>query len=121
MIKKGLENQRKNLQEIELITEKKQKELTELKNLKRAKGITLIALIITIIILIILAGITLVALSGENGVLNKASSEDLSIIQAAKILHVLPDSVLDDVLDPKHLINREAVESMLKRHTAILK
>ena len=54
-------------------------------------------------------------------VLNKASSEDLSIIQAAKILHVLPDSVLDDVLDPKHLINREAVESMLKRHTAILK
>ena len=54
-------------------------------------------------------------------VLNKASSEDLSIIQAAKILRVLPDSVLDDVLDPKHLINREAVESMLKRHTAILK
>ena len=54
-------------------------------------------------------------------VLNKASSKGLSIIQAAKILHVLPDSVLDDVLDPKHLINREAVESMLKRHTAILK
>ena len=44
--------------------------------------------------------------------LDIASSEDLSIIQAAKILHVLPDSVLDDVLDPKHLINREAVESM---------
>ena len=73
MIKKGLENQRKNLQELELINEKKQKELTELKRLKRAKGITLIALIITIIILIILAGITLVALSGENGILRQAS------------------------------------------------
>ena len=40
---------------------------------KREKGITLIALIITIIILIILAGITLVALSGENGILKQAT------------------------------------------------
>ena len=76
MIKKELENQRKNLQQIqqlELKNEKTLKEISKIKRLKRAKGITLIALIITIIILIILAGITLVALSGENGVLNKAS------------------------------------------------
>ena len=72
-MEKVRKNERKNLQEVELITEKKQKELAELKSLKRAKGITLIALIITIIILIILAGITLVALSGENGILRQAS------------------------------------------------
>ena len=73
MIKKGLENQRKNLQQLELKNEKILKEISKIKRLKKAKGITLIALIITIIILIILAGITLVALSGENGILRQAS------------------------------------------------
>ena len=38
------------------------------------KGITLIALVITIIILLILAGISIAMLTGENGILNKASS-----------------------------------------------
>ena len=33
------------------------------------KGITLVALVITIIVLLILAGVTLAALSGENGIL----------------------------------------------------
>ena len=76
MIKKELENQRKNLQQIqqlELKNEKTLKEISKIKRLKKAKGITLIALIITIIILIILAGITLVALSGENGILKQAT------------------------------------------------
>ena len=73
MIKKGLENQRKNLQELELINEKKQKELTELKRLKRAKGITLIALIITIIVLLILAAVSIATLTGENGILTRAN------------------------------------------------
>ncbi len=35
------------------------------------KGITLIALVITIVLLLILAGITIVALIGENGLLNR--------------------------------------------------
>lgn len=38
------------------------------------KGITLIALVITIIVLLILAGVTIAMLSGENGILNRASS-----------------------------------------------
>ena len=36
------------------------------------KGITLVALIITIIVLLILAGITILSLSGENGILTRA-------------------------------------------------
>ena len=36
---------------------------------KNARGITLIALVITIIVLLILVGITINALSGENGIL----------------------------------------------------
>ena len=73
MIKKGLENQRKNSQQLELKNEKTLKEISKIKRSEKAKGITLIALIITIIILIILAGITMVALSGENGILRQAS------------------------------------------------
>lgn len=37
------------------------------------KGITLVALVITIIVLLILAGVTIAALSGENGILTRSS------------------------------------------------
>ncbi len=51
----------------------------------RNKGITLIALVITIIILLILATITIVALTGDNGILGKAEEakfkEELSRLQ----------------------------------------
>ena len=40
---------------------------------KNARGITLIALVITIIVLLILAGVTINALSGENGIITKAT------------------------------------------------
>ena len=43
-------------------------------NLKNRKGITLIALVITIIVLIILAAISLIMLSGQNGILNRAGN-----------------------------------------------
>lgn len=39
---------------------------------KNANGITLIALVITIIVLLILAGVTIAALSGDNGILRNA-------------------------------------------------
>lgn len=41
--------------------------------MNKERGITLIALVITIIVLLILAGITISMLTGENGILNKAS------------------------------------------------
>ena len=41
--------------------------------LYKGKGITLIALVITIIVLLILAGVTISALSGDNGILTNAS------------------------------------------------
>ena len=39
---------------------------------KDAKGITLIALVVTIIVLLLLAGISMLALTGNNGILNKS-------------------------------------------------
>ena len=45
-----------------------------MKKSKRMSGITLIALVITIIVLLILAGVTVATLTGDNGILTKASS-----------------------------------------------
>ena len=49
---------------------------------KQNKGITLIALVITIIVLLILAGVTIATLTGENGILTKASGASESTKQA---------------------------------------
>ncbi len=43
------------------------------KRIKDKKGITLIALVITIIVLLILAGVAISMLSGDNGILNRAT------------------------------------------------
>lgn len=51
--------------------------ILKLKNQRKSnKGITLIALVITIIVLLILAGISIATLTGENGVLTKASEAE---------------------------------------------
>ncbi len=49
---------------------------------KQEKAITLIALVITIIVLLILAGISIATLTGENGILNKASKAEEETIEA---------------------------------------
>ena len=67
------------------------------KKTKENIGITLIALVITIIVLLILAGITISALSGDNGILTNASkakyatelsqyNEELQIFKSNKVL-----------------------------------
>lgn len=48
------------------------------------RGITLIALVITIIVLLILAGVTIVTLTGENGILTKAGNAKISSLQATE-------------------------------------
>ena len=57
---------------------------------KTEQGITLIALVITIIVLLILAGISIATLTGENGVLSKATTaqktnQRMEIIENARI------------------------------------
>ena len=43
-----------------------------MKNFKKDRAITLIALVITVIVLLILAGVTIAAISGDNGILQNA-------------------------------------------------
>ena len=53
--------------------------------LEQKRGITLIALVITIIVLLVLAGVSIASLTGDNGVLTKASdSKILNAIGEAK-------------------------------------
>ena len=56
--------------------------------IKEKRGITLIALVITIIVLLILAGVTIATLTGENGILTKASDakEDTVIAQDEEMI-----------------------------------
>ena len=54
------------------------------KTKRNARGITLIALVITIIVLLILAGVTIAALSGDNGILTKAKEAKEKTNQANK-------------------------------------
>ena len=55
-----------------------------LKTKKNTKGITLIALVITIIVLLILSGVTIAALSGDNGILTRAKEAKERTVQAQK-------------------------------------
>ena len=49
------------------------KEQEKVKKLKEKKGITLVALIVTVIVLLILAGVSIAALTGDNGILTRAT------------------------------------------------
>ena len=53
-----------------------------LKKRRTNKGITLIALVITIIVLLILAGVSIATLTGENGILTKATNAKAETIKA---------------------------------------
>ena len=50
--------------------------------LKQQKGVTLVALVITIIVLLILAGVSIAMLTGENGILTKATDSKTKTIAA---------------------------------------
>jgi len=54
------------------------------KRSENTRGITLIALVITIIVLLILAGVTINALSGDNGILKRATEAKQKTSQAQK-------------------------------------
>ena len=53
--------------------------------MKNNKGITLIALVITIIVLLILAGVSIAMLTGDNGILTKAT-ESTTATDLAEVL-----------------------------------
>ena len=66
---------------------------------KNEAGITLIALTITVIVLLILAGVTITALSGDNGILKNAARTKKDTETAAleeKIKLLMAESIIDE-------------------------
>lgn len=53
--------------------------------MRNQKGITLIALVITIIVLLILAGVSIAMLTGQNGILTKATDAATANTEAEKM------------------------------------
>ncbi len=86
------------------------------KTLIQKKGITLIALVVTIIVLLLLAGISVMMLTGNNGILQRAGEArektdkkqiieeaqlDILAQQATKLSGDLTETELEGILSPK--------------------
>lgn len=85
---------------------------------REQKGITLIALIVTIIVLLILAGISIGAITGDNGIINqsKDAKDDTQYAQWEEQIDVAildaenkhKDATMDDVID--ELIDKKIID-----------
>ena len=73
------------------------------------KGITLVALVITIIVLLILAGVTLAALSGENGILvrGRESKYATNIATAKELVLLGINECITDYYAEKYVENSQ--------------
>ena len=80
--------------------------------MKKSKGITLIALVVTIIIILILTGISIMMLSGDNGILTKAKDAK-NQIGDAQDTEILNMKILESSLD-KGTPNIETLVSKLQ-------
>lgn len=82
------------------------------KNFRGQKGITIIAIVITTIILLILAGVTIAALTGDNGILKQAGNakEQNEIAEEKEQIHLAyiaaEGSKLNDVITSSELENK---------------
>ena len=72
--------------------------------MRNQKGVTLIALVITIIVLLILAGVSIAMLTGDNGILTKASSsnETNSIAQIKEDVSLAVSEIMANKADPTY-------------------
>ena len=90
----------------------KRMSIKKFKYFKKANGITLIALVITIIVLLILAGVSIATLTGQNGILTRATDskerteiaeekEKVELSAQAALIDNDGKEVLEEYLDPE--------------------
>lgn len=79
--------------------------------MKNQKGITLIALVITIIVLLILAGVTIAMLTGENGILKKATgaTDATGQAEAKEAVQLALSTILANQNDPTYTGNENTI------------
>ena len=68
--------------------------------MRNQKGITLIALVITIIVLLILAGVSIAMLTGQNGILTRATDaqNDTEVAEVVERINMELNAIYSDVL-----------------------
>ena len=78
--------------------------------MKNNKGITLIALVVTIIVLLILAGVSIAMLTGDNGILNRASQSSVvnTIGEAKDQVALTVSEAVADYYEVKYAKGNEA-------------
>ena len=81
--------------------------------MKKNKGITLIALVITIIVLLILAGVSIATLTGQNGILSKATTaeEESKKAQYKEALQIIGNGLRDE-----KILENLTVEEYMERY-----
>lgn len=96
--------------------------------MKKQNGITLIALVITIIVLLILAGVSIAMLTGENGILTKASgaNETTTAAEIEEAIKLGISEILANKLDPTYTgedkeIDQTTLDAKMKNNNANLK
>ena len=85
--------------------------------MRNQRGITLIALVITIIVLLILAGVSIAMLTGQNGILTRASDAQKATTkaEAEEALKLALSEILSNKLDPTYTGNENVInEANLK-------
>ena len=96
--------------------------------MKNQKGITLIALVITIIVLLILAGVSIAMLTGQNGLLTKASNAKTETTQkeAEEVVKIAVGTILANKYDPTNdpeenpnEITAENIKTVIEKDTGV--
>lgn len=84
----------------------------------KQRGITLIALVVTIIVLLILAGVTIAAISGDNGILqNAARAKEES--EKAEIIEQIRLDITDKQIENQGTINEDEFYEILRKYGTV--
>ncbi len=89
--------------------------ITKVWKKKSCEGITLVALVITIIILLILAGVSIATLTGENGLLNRAT-EAKNETDIANIKEEIQTDILSEQAENEGNISDNTLKGILEKY-----
>lgn len=80
---------------------------------KNQNGITLVALVITIIVLLILAGVTLAALSGQNGILRRGAQSKVAtnVANAKDLINVAVQEAITEYYKERYVDGSTTVDN----------
>ena len=82
---------------------------------RNTKGITLVALVITIIVLLILAGVTIVTLMGNNGLINRANDAKIAT-EIASIKEEIQTEILGKQAENEGNISDDTLKAILEKY-----